>query len=155
MHVLWFTCKLEFFYFAPPRRSQTIYYNNDFDCLQRSSSKTCFRALLVCWRLISSTMFSSLNVTIGSFKNTFSLTERSITFVLLVPTLWNWYFIPFNAVKKHRMPTSVKASDVQHACNFAQGKACFHFLQWSHCRVVILSCQFWGPRINPKLACRP
>ena len=37
--------------------------------------------------------------------------------------LWNWYFIPFNAVKKHRTPTSVKASDVQHACNFAQGKA--------------------------------
>ena len=30
------------------------------------------------------------------------------------------------AVKKHcshRTPTSVKASDVQHACNFAQGKA--------------------------------
>ena len=39
---------LEVFYFAPPRRPQTIYYNNDFDCLQRNSSKTCFRALLVC-----------------------------------------------------------------------------------------------------------
>ena len=28
------------FYFAPPRRLQTIYYNDDFDCLQRNSRQT-------------------------------------------------------------------------------------------------------------------
>ena len=26
-------------------------------------------------------------------------------------------------IARHRTPTSVKVSDVQHACNFAQGKA--------------------------------
>ena len=40
-------------------------------------------ALLVCLRLISSKMFSlNTGITIGSFKNTFFLTKRSITFVL-------------------------------------------------------------------------
>ena len=31
-------------------------------------------------------------------------------------------------IARHRTPTSVKASDVQHACNFAQGKAWWNII---------------------------
>ena len=98
-----------FFYFAPLIADA-----------RRNSSKTCFRALLVCWRLISSKMFS-LNVAIGSLKNTFFSHGKEYNIRLIVPTLWNWYFIPFNAVKKYRTPS--------HAY-FRQGERCSARLQF-------------------------